>query len=123
MNAVFVSLTRLVGVAHLLLSLWVLSITGNYGDWELWLEASQIRMLTWVFVAFITCCGVIYWGLKTQDEWLRGFGISFLFLILYTQYFVFLWDVMHKALFFFVLAASFWIIGRKAEQMGLIKKK
>ncbi|MDN4164276.1 hypothetical protein QWY31_02120 [Cytophagales bacterium LB-30] len=119
----FISLTRLVGVAHLLLSLWVLSITGNYGDWELWLEASQVRMITWVALAFASSCAVIYWGLKTQDEWLRGFGISFLFLFLYTQYFVFLWDVMHKALFFFILAASFWIIGRKAEQMGLIKKK
>ncbi len=33
----------------------------------------------------------------------------------YTQYFLFLWDPLPAALFFFLLALSFLILGRKAE--------
>ena len=46
---------------------------------------------------------------------LRLFGISFLAINLYTRYFEFFWDGLHKVVFFLVLAASLALIGRYAE--------
>ncbi|MGY0038547.1 hypothetical protein [Pedobacter sp. NJ-S-72] len=59
----------------------------------------------------------IFVGLKYRDDIAREFGITFLFINLYTRYFEYFWDSWHKALFFSVLAASFWLIGRKAEKI------
>jgi len=36
---------------------------------------------------------------------------------IYTLYFSLLWDVIHAGLFFFILAVSFWLLGRKAERI------
>ncbi|PYM49677.1 MAG: hypothetical protein DME14_08055 [Candidatus Rokuibacteriota bacterium] len=33
----------------------------------------------------------------------------------YTRFFEYFWDSLHKAVFFAVLAVSFWYLGRKAE--------
>jgi len=48
---------------------------------------------------------------------LRGFGLTFLFINLYTRFFEYFWDSMHKALFFAVLALSFWYVGSRAERI------
>ena len=48
---------------------------------------------------------------------LRGFGLTFLFINLYTRFFEYLWDSLHKAVFFAVLAVSFWLLGSKAETL------
>ena len=59
----------------------------------------------------------VYAGLRWDDVVARGFGISFFLLGIYTLYFSLLWDVMHVGLFFFILAVSFWLLGRKAEKI------
>jgi uncharacterized membrane protein YfhO len=66
--------------------------------------------------AFIAIIAIVY-GLKHDDATSRGFGITFLFINLYTKYFEFFWNGMHKAIFFILLAASFWWIGRHAEKL------
>ena len=59
----------------------------------------------------------IFIGLKRDDAVARGLGITFFLLGIYTLYFSLLWDVIHAGLFFFILAVSFWLLGRKAERI------
>jgi hypothetical protein len=47
----------------------------------------------------------------------RGFGLTFLFINLYTRYFEYFWNTLHKAIFFALLAISFWFIGSRAEKI------
>ncbi|MCH5688495.1 hypothetical protein LWM68_32070 [Niabella sp. W65] len=54
---------------------------------------------------------------KTKDETLRDIVIIFFLLNIYTRYFEYFWDHTNKGLFFALLALSFWLIGKKAEQL------
>ena len=65
-------------------------------------------------VAAVLC---IYISLKTDDGMLRGFGLTFLAINLYTRYFEYFWDGMNKVVFFLILAASLAVIGRYAERI------
>ena len=59
----------------------------------------------------------IYISLKPDDGMLRGFGLTFLAINLYTRYFEYFWDGMNKVVFFLILAASLAVIGRYAEKI------
>lgn len=109
--------TYICGMVYLFVSLWMLSVFGNYGDLEEWATIRQINMFYWAIISAVICGISIFIGLKFRDDVAREFGITFLFLNLYTRYFEYFWDSWHKALFFSVLAASFWIIGRRAEKI------
>ncbi|MFD0942134.1 DUF2157 domain-containing protein [Pedobacter boryungensis] len=113
----FFSTTYISGMAYLFVSLWLLSIFGNYGILEEWYTVKQISLFYWAIISAVCCVISIFIGLKYHDEIAREFGITFLFLNLYTRYFEYFWDSWHKALFFSVLAISFWLIGRKAEKI------
>jgi len=52
---------------------------------------------------------------------MRGFGLTFFFIELYTKFFEYFWDGLHKAIFFAILGVSFWLVGRKAEAMWTMK--
>jgi hypothetical protein len=56
-------------------------------------------------------------ALEKDDSVLRGFGLTFFFINLYTALFQYFWNGLHKAIFFAILAASFWLLGRKAESL------
>ena len=107
--------TFAMGLLYLFISLWILSIFGNYGDWSLWSEAQQITLFHWGLLFGLVAIAAIGYGLKTDDRTARGFGITFLLINLYTKYFEYFWDVSHKALFFMLMALSFWWLGQKAE--------
>ena len=117
----FFTTTYISGMAYLFLSLWLLSIFGNYGMLEDWYAVKQISLFYWAIVSALCCVFSIFIGLKYHDEIAREFGITFLFINLYTRYFEYFWDSWHKALFFSVLAISFWLIGRKAEKIWHIE--
>lgn len=109
--------TYVMGLLYLFIALWILSIFGNYGDLNSWYNVKQYELLHWgVLFAFIAIIAIVY-GLKHDDATSRGFGVTFLFINLYTKYFEFFWNGMHKAIFFILLAASFWWIGRHAEKL------
>jgi hypothetical protein len=113
----FAHSTYVMGLLYLFIALWILSIFGNYGDLNSWYNVKQYELLHWgVLFAFIAIIAIVY-GLKHDDATSRGFGITFLFINLYTKYFEFFWNGMHKAIFFILLAASFWWIGRHAEKL------
>lgn len=109
--------TRTMGFLYLFLSLWILSIFGNYGDAASWFEVRQMELFHWSLLFGIVAAGAVYRGLKRDDGLARGFGTVFLCLNFYTRFFEYFWAPLHKALFFALLAASFWLLGSKAERI------
>jgi hypothetical protein len=109
--------TYVLGLLYLFIALWILSIFGNYDDLHSWYRARQIELLHWGLLFALAAITAIVYGLKQDDYTSRAFGITFLFINLYTKYFEFFWDATHKALFFLIFAASFWLIGSHAERI------
>jgi hypothetical protein len=114
-GSAFYASTRSMGLLYLFISLWIMSIFGNYGDMDQWEMIRQYELLHWSVVFGAASLGAIYMGLRYDDQAFRGFGLVFLFINLYTRFFEYFWDDVHKAVFFAVMAASFWLIGSKAE--------
>lgn len=113
--AEFFKPTYVLGLLNLFIALWIMSIFGNYGDMHDWERASSLSLLHWSLLFAAAAIAAIVWGLKADDATARGFGITFLFINLYTRYFEYFWDFSHKAVFFLVMGVSFFLIGRKAE--------
>lgn len=109
--------TYIMGLLYLFISLWILSIFGNYGDIDSWFDVKQIELFHWGLLFGLVAVGAIYYGLKYDDYTSRRFGMTFLFINLYTKYFEYFWDATHKAIFFSVIAISFWILGQRAEKI------
>ena len=111
----FAPLTYATGLIGLFFSLWLLSLFGNHGTYESWNEASQASFLYWVLLLAIGSGLAIYYGWKRHDRMTSEVGLTFLLINVYTRYFEYCWDSMHKVAFFAILAASFWFLGKKAE--------
>ena len=109
--------TYVVGMLYLFVSLWFLSIFGNSESWIYWYSTKQVELWTWNLLILLGAAVAIFVGLKRDDAVARGFGITFFLLGIYTLYFSLLWNVMHAGLFFFILAVSFWLLGRIAEKI------
>jgi hypothetical protein len=120
--AFFFEHTYVVGLLYLFLSLWMLSIFGNYGNLDVWYNVKQISFFYWGIISAVVAAGFLLYGLKRGDTIAREFGITFLIIFIYTKYFEYFWDNINKAMFFAILAASFWLIGRKAEKIWNLKK-
>jgi len=112
--------TRVVGLLHVFISLWILSIWGssnyhyNSGDFRL-------DCLIWATLFGAVAAVAVARSLEKDDSVLRGFGLTFFFINLYTALFQYFWNGLHKAIFFAILAASFWLLGRKAESLWKMK--
>ena len=109
--------TRAMGLLNLFIALWIMSIFGNYGDMHEWEKVKQIELFHWSLLFGIAAVVSIYHGIKEDDGITRGFGITFLFINLYTRFFEYFWDSTHKAIFFAILAVSFWYLGSRAEKI------
>lgn len=107
--------TKVIGLLNLFIALWIMSIFGNYGDMTQWQKVRQYELLHWSLLFGAAAIAAIWYGLKRDDGVLRGFGLTFLFINLYTRFFEYFWDSIHKAAFFAVLAVSFWYLGSRAE--------
>ena len=113
----FYNVTRNLGLLYLFIALWVMSIFGNYGDMTVWSQVKQIELFHWSLLFGCASAVSIYLGCKWDEGPYRGFGLTFLFINLYTRYFEFFWDSLHSAIFFFLLALSLWYLGSKAEKI------
>ena len=113
--APFYRSTLVMGLLYLFIALWIMSIFGNYGDMERWERVKQIELFHWSILFAAVAGGAIYHGLRHDNDITKGFGITFLGINLYTRFFELFWNNLHKAIFFALLAASFWFIGSKAE--------
>ncbi len=109
--------TKVVGLLHFFVALWIMSIFGNYGDMMKWEQAKQYELFHWSLLFGAAAIAAIWYGLRTDDGALRGFGLTFLCINLYTRFFEYFWDTIHKAAFFAILAASFWYLGTRAEKI------
>jgi hypothetical protein len=116
------SVTRVVGLLYLFIALWILSIWGNYEGYDAWHRATHWELFHWSLYFALAAAGAIYLGLRNDDNVLRGFGLTFLAINLYTKFFEFFWDGLHKAVFFAILAASFWLLGSRAESLWQMKR-
>jgi hypothetical protein len=114
---VFLYSTRATGLAFFFIALWMMSIFGNYSDIGQWKNSSRAELAFWSVLFGFAALVSIYYGIRNQDSISRGFGITFLGINLYTRYFEYFWDNMHKAIFFALLAASFWYLGTHAERL------
>lgn len=121
--SVFSRLTFILGLFYLFISLWLLSIFGNYGTMAEWDKERQLNLFMWALFSTITALCFMLYGLKKKDAVCREFGIAFLLINLYSRYFEYFWDITDKALFFGLLAFSFWFIGRKAESIWNLRDK
>lgn len=117
----FNTLTYIIGLFYFFISLWILSIFGNLATIEDWLKTEQVELVSWGIISSIASLAVMLFGLKQKDEIAREFGITFLLINIYTRYFEYMWDRTDKAIFFGLLAISFWLIGRKAEKIWNLK--
>jgi energy-converting hydrogenase Eha subunit A len=109
--------TKVIGLLNFFIALWIMSIFGNYGDMETWHKTPQYELLHWSLLFGVAALAAAWYGLKEDDSVCRGFGLTFLFINLYTRFFEYFWDTMHKAFIFAILAASFWYLGTKAEKI------
>ena len=116
----FFTVTHVMGLLYLFIALWILSIFGNYGEMATWSKAGKFELFYWSLLFGAAALAMIFLGLKYDDTLARGFGITFLFINLYTKYFEYLWDHLHKAIFFGVLGISFWYLGSRAEKIWLL---
>lgn len=117
----FWELTYVVGLLYLFMSLWLLSIFGNYGNMDNWWHIKQISLFYWGIISGTVAASFLLFGLRTKDVIAREFGITFLLIFIYTKYFEYFWDNTNKTLFFAILGLSFWLIGRKAEHIWNLK--
>ncbi len=118
----FYKSTYKMGLLYFFIALWILSIFGNYGDLDKWYNVKQPALFMWGIYFGVAAAIAIVWGIKADDSISRGFGITFLFINLYTRYFEYFWNQTHKAIFFFLLAMSFWLVGTRAERIWNIGK-
>lgn len=116
----FGELTYITGLIYLFVSLWLLSVFGNYGTIADWLNVDQLELFYWAILSTLAALALLWYGLQKKDPIAREFGIAFLLINMYTRYFEYFWDSMNKPLFFIILAISFWLIGRKAESIWMV---
>ncbi len=108
---------QLAGWVFFCSSLWLLALFGNHTSLETFEEASAVSLLPWgVFMALVAAGFLIFGRIKINRLFL-WMGVGGLLAVSYSQYFLFLWEPLHPALFFAIMGISFWLLGRKAETL------
>lgn len=113
--APFERCTRSIGLLYGFISLWIVSIFGNYGEIESYYRTSRMELFHWSLL-FAAAAGISLWfGVKRDDAMLRGYGIVFLGINLYTRFFEHFWSSMHKSIFFILMGLSLWFLAHRIE--------
>ena len=109
------------GLLSCFLSLWILSIFGNgvYNN----IEATKLSLIFWSLLFGISSLLSLYFGLKYDNYMLKGYGITFFLINLYTKYCEYFWNNSNKFIFFLILTLSFYFIGKKSEEVYLVLEK
>jgi hypothetical protein len=98
---------QVVGLLYLNVSLLILSIDGWHLD----------RLLPWVAVFTAATLLQIVAGARLHSPRFLGFGVTFLFIDLFTRFHEHFWDRLGKGLFFLVGGCGLFIAGAVAEQI------
>lgn len=99
-----------------LFSCLLVSVSGNW-SYDNWPAVKQDKLFLWAIGNTVLLVLVLIYAVKQKDEILRDITIVFFLLNIYTRYFEYFWDRTNKGIFFALLALSFWLIGKKAEQL------
>jgi len=113
----FQNTSVVVGLFYSMLALWILSIFGNYSDFDAWTLVRQYEIFYWGLLAIIISLGLAIYGLKTKDPVIRDIGFVFFLINLYTRFVEYLWDNVNRTVFFLLLAVSFWVVGIWSERI------
>lgn len=119
----FYNVTRVVGLLYFFIALWILSIFGNLDSFSAWTSTQLIDLFYWALLFALATIAAIYYALKSDDPVLFGFGITFLFINLYTRFFEYFWNMTHKTIFFSILGLSLWYLGSHAEKIWNFRYK
>ena len=114
--------TLIMGLLYLFIALWILSIFGDYQNMDDWHKAKPMELFHWSLLFAAVAIAAIYHGIKYENNITKGFGLTFIFINLYTRFFEYFWDKLHMGIFFALLAASFWYLGSKAEKIWHIEQ-
>lgn len=118
----FQKTTLVIGLSFLLFCLWLMSIFGNMVRYDVWEQLPQSHFLGWSFLLLLISGSVAWWGHRNRQHTIRDTGLTFLVLNIYTRYTEYFWPILPKALFFALMALSFWLVGRLAEKVSLKAK-
>lgn len=119
----FTRMTRVMGISSLLFCLWLMSIFGNMVRYDLWEQVAQSSFLGWSLLLML-CSGLTaWWGHRSSQLTIRDLGLTFFVLNIYTRYVEYCWTLMPKALFFALMALSFWFVGKQAEKFWKPEEK
>lgn len=113
----FASLSERTGWLFLWLALWGVALFGNHHSLDSWETTSSFSLLPGGIL--MGAVGGTVWamgGKRNNKEWM-WMGALALIADGYTQYFLFLWEPLHPALFLTILGGSFWLLGRRAEMI------
>ena len=109
-------ISYLAGLVIFFTGMWGVSIFGNYGHYEAWLQVRQVQVIGYSIVLAIISAAALLLGIKYKDDATRDFGIIFILLNLYSRYFEFFWNTTNKGIFFLILAVSFAVVGWQIEK-------
>lgn len=112
----FTAYNLFIGLLLFYLGFWGLSILGNETKPDVWWDEPQIKYLMWSVLFGIVALAGLLLSLRYPLPWLREFSLTFLLVNLYSRFIEFGWDRMNKAIFFGLLAISFWGLGKLAER-------
>ena len=114
--AAFERSTLSMGLLYLFVSLWVMSIVGRDADLTAWMHDRHMALLSWSLLFGAAACAAIWIGVRRDDGMLRGYGLVFLLLNLYTRFFEYFWSSLNKGVFFLLLGVTFWILHSYAQR-------
>lgn len=117
----FYKIHYIVGLLFFYISLWLVTIFGNYNSYETWNAVKQYQFIFWDVILFALTSFGMYVGLKRNDFILGNISLMFFILNLITRYFEYFWIPLHKSIFFMILAVVFWLVGSKAEKLWNLK--
>ncbi|RYD55183.1 MAG: hypothetical protein EOP56_16690 [Sphingobacteriales bacterium] len=116
-------LTYISALLLFMMSMWMMSIFGNYGYLDEWAKVRQTQVLAYSFVFGVITGYIFYLGVKHRDDNTRDLAVLFLLLNLYSRYFEYFWDSTNKGIFFLILAVSFWVVGRWIEKRKRFRRR
>jgi hypothetical protein len=119
----FADTTYATGLLLFLFAAWTLSIFGNYDDYQAWNLIKQSHFWYWSLGFTLILAGMIAYAIQTNNDTLRDISLVFFLLNIYTRYFEYFWDRTNKGIFFALMALSFWLVARQAEQWRNKDKK
>ena len=108
--------TLKVGLFYLFMALWMMSIFG-YQIRGLWRRVGHLELFSCSLLFAAVAAWAIWLGIKKDSSVLRGYGIVFLLINIYTKFFEYFWNGLHKGIFFGILGLSLWLLASKAEKI------